>query len=74
MTQCKIQAGNITNNKKVQAKFFLLEFSVMKTVTWECSVYESTERSCDMIIGRDILTALVFFKQVIKVGNEQFER
>ena len=38
--------------------FCLPEFSATKIVMWKCHVGESTEGRYDMILGRDLLTAL----------------
>ena len=57
--QWQLQAGNIRNNQTVKVNCFLPEFSMTKIVTWVCNVDKSSERTYDMILGIDILTALV---------------
>ena len=53
-----MQAGIITTNIRVKIHFTLPEHSAMKTVTWNCHVNDSAKDTCDMILGRYILTAL----------------
>ena len=52
------QAGKFTTSKNVNVDFCLPEFSTTKTVTWKCHVDESTNVRYDMILGRDLPTAL----------------
>ena len=52
------QAGKFMTSKNVNVDFCLPEFSATKTVTWKCHVDESTNVRYDMILGRDLLTAL----------------
>ena len=52
------QAGKFTTSKKADIDFFLPEFSATKIVTWKSHVDESTNGKYDMILGRDLLTAL----------------
>ena len=51
-------SGKFTTLKKVKIDFCLPVFSATKIVPWQCHVYESTNSKCDMILGRDLLTAL----------------
>ena len=44
---------------KVKIYFTLPEFSATKRLAWECHVYDFAKGIHDMILGRDILTALV---------------
>ena len=57
-TKWRTQAGNFTTNKMATVDFCLPKFSATKTVTWKCHVDESTEIRYNIILGRDILTAL----------------
>ena len=52
------QAGKFTTSKKVNIDFFSPDFSATKIVTWKFHVDESTNGIYDMILGRDLLTAL----------------
>ena len=58
MIQWHMQAGNITTNLKVKIYFTLPELSATKIVTCNCHEDESTKGRHDMILGRDLLTAL----------------
>ena len=51
-------ARKFTTSKKVYVDFFLPEFLTTKIVTWKCDVDKSTIGRYDMILGRDLLTAL----------------
>ena len=53
------QSGKFTTSKKVNLDFCLPDFSATNIVTWKCYVDESTNNIYDMILGRDLLTALV---------------
>ena len=53
------QAGNFKTSKKVNVDFFLPEFSATEIVTWKYHVDESNNGRYDIILGRDLLTALV---------------
>ena len=67
------QSGKFTTSKKVNLDFCLPEFSATKIVTWECHIRESTNSRYDMILGRDLLTALVMdlkFSDNIIIGGE----
>ena len=44
---------------KVKIDFALTEFRVTKIVTWRCHLDDSAEGIKDMILCRDILTALI---------------
>ena len=70
MIQWHTQAGNITTNIKAKIYFTLPELRATKTVTWNYHVYDFAKGRYDIIIGRDLLTALVskpiLSEQVIK--------
>ena len=73
VTQWQAQAGTFTTDQKHKLNFFLQEFSATKIVTWECHVRESTNSRYDMILGRDLLTALgmdMKFSDNIIIGGE----
>ena len=53
------EAGNFETSKKVNIDSCLLEFSATKIVTWKWHVDVSTNGRYDMILGRDLLTAIV---------------
>ena len=59
------QAGKFNTSKKVNVYFCLPEFSSTKIVTWKCHIDESTKGRYDMILGRDLLTALVLVLDII---------
>ena len=48
----------VHNLKEGERIFLLLEFSATKIVTWKCHVDKSTNGRYNMILGRDLLTAL----------------
>ena len=74
--QWHTQAGKITNNLKVKIDFTSPELRATKTVTWNCHVDDSAKIRYDMILGRDILTALglnlKFSEHVIKADDGNF--
>ena len=45
--------------KEGERRFFLTGIYCEKIVTWKCHVDESTNGRYNMILGRDLLTALV---------------
>ena len=53
-----MQAGSITTNLKVEIDFILPEISVKKIMTCYCHVDESAKGRYDMMLSRDLLTAL----------------
>ena len=55
------QSGKLTTSKKVNIDFWLPEFSATKIVMLKFHVDESTNGRYDMILGRDLLTALVLY-------------
>ena len=55
------QASKFTTSKKVNVYFCLPEFSATKIVMWKCHVDKSTNGRYDMILGRDLITALVLY-------------
>ena len=52
------QARKFMTSKKLNVNLCLPGFSATKIVTWKCHVDESTNGRYDMILGRDLLTAL----------------
>ena len=56
--QFHTQAGNITTNIKVEIYFTLPDLSMTKIMMWNFHVYDSTKVRYNMILGRNILTAL----------------
>ena len=58
VVQWHTQAGNITTNLKVKIYFTLPELSMTKIVTWNCHVDDFSNGRQEMVLGRDILTAL----------------
>ena len=68
-----IQARKFTTSKKANVYFFLPKFSVTKIVTWKCHVGNSANGRYDMILGRDLLTAMVLdikFSENFIIGRE----
>ena len=61
----------------MKVDFFLPEFSVTKIVTWKCHVDKSTYSRYNVILGRDLLTALgldlKFSERLIIVGEGPYE-
>ena len=56
--QWNMQAGGITTNLKVKIDFTLPELSATVIMTWNFYVDDSDNSRYDMILGRDLLTAL----------------
>ena len=54
--QWHTQADTINTNIKVEVNFTLPELSMTNVVMWECHRDDSANGSCNMILGRDILT------------------
>ena len=53
--------------------FFLPDFSATNIVMWKCHVDKSTNSIYDMILGRDIITALgldIKFSENVIIGGE----
>ena len=50
--------GIIATNLKVEIYFILPELSATKTVTWNCHVDDYAMGRNEMILGRDLFTAL----------------
>ena len=69
----QIQDGKFTTSKKLDVDLFLLEFITTKIVMWKFHVGESSEGGYNMILGRDLLAALVlgikFCDNVINSNN-----
>ena len=72
-----MQAGIITTNIKVKIYFTLYELSARKMVTWDFHGDDSSKGRYDMIIGRDLLTALLLnlksSDNVIKADDVPFK-
>ena len=67
------QAEKFTNSKKVNTGFCLTDFSATKIVSCTCNVDNKTNSKYNMILGRDLLTALVLdlkFSENIIIGGE----
>ena len=58
MIQWYTKSDSITTILKVKIYFTLPKLSVAKIVTWKCHVNDSDKGRYDIILGRDILTAL----------------
>ena len=71
------QYGKLKTSKKVNVDFCLTEFSAAKIVTWKWHVDKSTTDRYDMILGRDLLTALgldlKFSENVIHGGEGTYK-
>ena len=52
----------------VNVDFCLLEFSTTKIVTWKCHVEKYATGRNDIILGRDLLTALVLDLNFLKTS------
>ena len=78
MAQCQTQSSNIRIYPKVIVNFFLQEFSVTKTMMWECHMDNSTEIRYAMTLGQYLLSELglnlKFSNHVIKEGDGPFKR
>ena len=59
-TKWETQAGKFTTSTRMDAGFCLPEFGATKIVTWKSHVAKSTNSRYNMILGRYLLTALVF--------------
>ena len=59
VVQWHTQAVNITTNLTVKIDFILHEFRMTKIMRWDFHVNNSDNSRYDMILGRDMLTALV---------------
>ena len=72
-TTWQIQARNFTTNKITKVGFYLPEFSATKIVTWKFHVGDSTESKSNIILGRNLLTAMVLyikFSKHIIIGGD----
>ena len=71
------QARKFTTSKKMIVDICLPEFSSMKIVTWKCHLENSTNGGYDMILDRDLLTALLIdinaFDNTILGGEGTYE-
>ena len=76
--QWNTQAGNITTNIEVKIYFTLPALSATNVVMWKCHVDDSDKGRYDMILGRYLLTELVFnlklSEHVIKEYYGPFDR
>ena len=67
------QSRKFTTSKKGNVYFSLLDFSETNIVACKCPVEKSKNGRYDMILGRDLITALLldfkFFENVI-IGGE----
>ena len=72
-----MQSDNITTNLKVKIYFTLPELSTAEILTWNCHMDYSANIRYDMILGRDILLALVlnikFSEHLIKEDDGTLE-
>ena len=72
-TTWKNQEGKFTTSNKENVDFCLPEFIATKKVSWKFHVYKQTNSRYDMILGRNLLTALgldlKFFVNLIIVGE-----
>ena len=59
MMQFHTQAGNITTNINVKIYFTLPELIAAKIVTWNCHMDDSAKGRYGIILGREILRALI---------------
>ena len=67
------QAGKFTTSKKLNVEFLLPESSVKKIMMWKFHLDDSTNGRYDMVLGRDLLTALrldIKFSDNIIIGRE----
>ena len=69
MTQCQTQAGNLTTDHKIKVNLCQPKFSAMKHWTWEFHVDDSSESSYGIIIGINLLTALVLIYKSAKTST-----
>ena len=58
-TTWETQAVKFTTSKKVNIYFCLPEYSATKIVSWKCHVDNKNNSRYYIILGRDLLTALV---------------
>ena len=76
-TTWETQSGNFITSKKVSVDFCLTESSATKIVSWKCHVDNSTYSRYGMILGRDLLTALVLglklSKNIVVVREGTYE-
>ena len=76
-TMWETQSEKSTTSKKVTVDFCLPRFSAKNIVTWKWHVDESTNGRYDMILGRDLFTALgldlKFSDNVILGGRGPYE-
>ena len=72
-TTWETQSGKFTTSKKANIDFCLPEFSATKIVSWKCHLDKKTNSRYDMILGRDLLSALgldLNFSQNLIIGGE----
>ena len=58
LMQWQTQAGNLSTNIKVKIYCTLPNFSVANIVMWYFQVFESAKGRYDVVLGRDLITAL----------------
>ena len=71
------QAGKFMTSQKVNVDFCLPKFSATKIVSWKCHVYNRANIRNDIILSRELLTALGldlnFFVNIIIGGEGPYE-
>ena len=76
-TTSENQSVKFTTSMKVNVELCLPEFGATKIVTWKLHVAKSTSNGYDMILGRDLLTALLlylkFSENIILGGSVSFK-
>ena len=58
ITTCQNQSRNFNTIKNINIYFCLTEFSAAKKLICKCHVYYTSEGRYDMIISRDLTTAM----------------
>ena len=69
--QWHTQVDNITTNLKVKIDFTSPELSATKTVIMNCHVYDSAKGRYDIILGRYLLIALLFYPDNLNISLKQ---
>ena len=72
-TTWETQAEKFRTSKKLNVEFLLHEFGATKIFTWKCYVAKLTNSRYNMILGRDLLTALgldIKFSENIILGGD----
>ena len=77
ITTWETQAGKFTTSMKVNIHFCLPEFSATKNVSWKSQVDNSTNIRYNIIVGRDLLTALELYlkssENIIIIGEVTYK-